>query len=353
MSEKLKKNILVTGTGGRSVGAGILHSLLRTGREVRNRWNVIATDAVPFSWGLYVADNGELLPHANEPNYITELNKIIKKHQIHAVIPGTEIEIEKMANFFHEIKVPVIANRKKLIPLMMDKFMLQETLLKLGVSYIETSPVSNWEKVAKKYGFPLIIKPTKGTGASRGLHIVATEKELLNIIPFLNPSSVPCVQPYIGNSDEEYTVGVLSNIKGEIIDSIVMKRNLIGLSLLYSRKMKDKEYAISTGYSQGYIVKHNQIQSFCEKVAFDIGSTGPLNIQLRLVGSEIYIFEIHPRFSGTTPIRADVGFNEVDILLRNRLFNEEFGRINYKHNIAAIRAFEHVIVPIAKLKKPD
>jgi carbamoyl-phosphate synthase large subunit len=49
-------------------------------------------------------------------------------------------------------------------------------------------------------------------------------------------------------------------------------------------------------------------------------------------------------------MRADVGFNEVDLLLRNHLFEEEFDRIPYMYDVAVIRAFEHVVVPIDKLK---
>jgi carbamoyl-phosphate synthase large subunit len=108
---------------------------------------------------------------------------------------------------------------------------------------------------------------------------------------------------------------------------------------------------VSTGNTQGFIIKDDGIQSFCESLALDLGSVGPLNIQLRIdeKTGEPYVFEIHPRFSGTTPIRADVGLNEVDILLRNKLFSESFDRQNYRYDVAAIRAFEHVIVPIEDL----
>jgi carbamoyl-phosphate synthase large subunit len=76
---------------------------------------------------------------------------------------------------------------------------------------------------------------------------------------------------------------------------------------------------------------------------------GPANIQCRLVGDEVKVFEVHPRFSGTTSIRAMVGFNEPDILIRNYLFNESFDRLNYQTNVAAIRAFQNLIVPISEI----
>jgi carbamoyl-phosphate synthase large subunit len=126
---------------------------------------------------------------------------------------------------------------------------------------------------------------------------------------------------------------------------------LAGLSLLTARSIAERRVALSTGYSQGFIIKNAEIQSFCERLAVQLDSRGPLNIQLRLDRGtrKPLVFEIHPRFSGTTPIRADVGFNEVDVLLRNLLFGESFGRFNYRTNVAAIRAFEHVIVPVDQL----
>jgi carbamoyl-phosphate synthase large subunit len=33
------------------------------------------------------------------------------------------------------------------------------------------------------------------------------------------------------------------------------------------------------------------------------------------------------------------------------LFDEKFERLNYKKNVAAIRAFEHVIVPIDEMQR--
>lgn len=348
----MKKNILVTGAGGRSVGSGILYALTRTNNGAKKRWNVIATDADPFSWGLYKADVGQILPFAKDPNYIKKIKSIINKYHIDAIIPGTQEEGEILTKSAAKLApIPIVANRRELYPLMMDKFAASQALNNLGAETIETLPLSQWEKIVDKFGFPVIVKPTKGTGGSRGLHIVASKAELEEILSKSDESTAPCIQPYIGSEDQEYTVGVLTDNDGDLIDSIVMKRKLVGLSLLEKRNIGSKSYAISTGYSQGFIIKNKKIQDFCENLALRLESTGPLNIQLRVANKKIYVFEIHPRFSGTTPIRASVGFNEVDILLRNYLFDEKFSRIHYQYNVAAIRAFEHVIVPIKNMKK--
>ena len=94
-------------------------------------------------------------------------------------------------------------------------------------------------------------------------------------------------------------------------------------------------------------MKHPTLQEACERLAGKIGIRGPANIQCRISPRGVTILEVHPRFSGTTSIRADVGFNEPDTLIRNYLHGESFGRLAYRTDVAAIRAFRTVIVPLA------
>jgi carbamoyl-phosphate synthase large subunit len=342
----MKARVLVTGAGGRSVGAGILHALMRADDVVRRRWEVVATDADPFSWGLYVADRNALVPPASAPGYLDRIGRLIATLDLAAVIPGTEPEAALLSEHREKLPVPVIANDARLMPLMTDKVRAKETLAELGLNFIPSHPWDQRTQAVKEFGYPLVVKPTRGTGGSRGVHLVTNQTEMEGLVPFVHAESVPIVQPYLGDADSEYTVGVLSDRDGYIIDSIVIRRKLIGLSLLESKNCGERTVAISTGISQGFVIRHQEIQGFCEDLASKLGSRGPMNFQLRVHNGEFYVFEIHPRFSGTTPIRASAGFNEPDILLRNHLYGEEFSRLDYRHDLAAIRAFEHVLVPI-------
>jgi carbamoyl-phosphate synthase large subunit len=347
----MKRNVLITAVGGRSVGSGILHALSRSSADVSSRWNVIAADADPFSWGLYKVGNRTLLPMGNHPNYLEAVSDAVKKFNVCAILPGSEIEANILAENKDMFSVPIIANKADLMPLMMDKFAANNKLIELGLPVIPTKPVEDWSQMANEFGFPLIVKPTKGTGGSKGVKLCISEEEISDLVLSLEPDSGYCVQPLFGTEDSEYTVGVLTDMDGVLIDSIVMRRKLTGLSLLDSKRIGGKRYSISTGYSQGYFIRDEAIQSFCEELALRIGSCGPLNIQLRVHNGEIYVFEIHPRFSGTSTMRADVGFNEPDILLRNSLDDMRFSRLNYKSDVAVIRAFEHVIIPIDDMVK--
>lgn len=348
----MKKNILVTGVGGRSVGSGIVHALCRSPSAQKEKWNVIGADADAFSWGLYITHQATLLPFASAPGYTEAVLRAVDHFALDAIIPGTEAETERLTRDRALLPVPVIANSPVIIPLMMDKRLAEQRLRELGLPFILSYTLEQSALAVSTHGFPLIAKPSVGTGGSRGLAMLFDQAELDRYIANTAPATRPMLQPYLGTPEEEYTVGVLSTPAGQLIDTIIMRRKLMGLSLLDAREKDGRRAAISTGYSQGFFIEDAEIREFCEALSLSLGSRGPLNLQLRRHAGQLYVFEIHPRFSGTTTMRADAGFNEPDVLLRHQLFGESFGRLGHRTNVAVIRAFEHVVVPIDDMLKP-
>jgi carbamoyl-phosphate synthase large subunit len=81
---------------------------------------------------------------------------------------------------------------------------------------------------------------------------------------------------------------------------------------------------VSSGVSQGVLAAFNTVADQCQTIAEALESRGPLNLQLRMVDGKASVFEINPRFSGTTSIRALAGFNEPDILLQTELVGVNF-----------------------------
>ena len=80
---------------------------------------------------------------------------------------------------------------------------------------------------------------------------------------------------------------------------------------------------ISSGYSQGYIGDFPAIRAQAESIATAVGSRGAINIQGRLRNGELIPFEINPRLSASTYLRAMAGFNEVDVLLQHQAFDAQ------------------------------
>jgi carbamoyl-phosphate synthase large subunit len=115
----------------------------------------------------------------------------------------------------------------------------------------------------------------------------------------------PLLQEYI-ESDAEYTTGVRVSKMGEVLGSVCAWRKL------------------KKGLSANVLVDDfAEVRRFMETVAAAMNTRGPLNFQARLKNGKYFIFEINARFSGTTSIRAMAGVNDVDLLIRNFLYDEK------------------------------
>lgn len=330
------------------MGYQILHGLLLLGTKYR----LVACDADPFSYGLYQVLHRYRVPRADSSEYLHSVLSLVKRENVDVVLPGNEPEVRVLAEHvgeFRAIGCDVVVNPSSVVHLCSNKGKLYQWLVEKGFGVPASAAATAWKELADRYGFPLVAKPTEISGASRNVALLNDEAEVDHYLATLPTNLEVVFQQYIDGPESEYTVGVMIGKNGETIDSIVMHRKLVGLSLGLEREIKGKCYALSTGYSQGYIVKHPFIQSQCEELALRIGARGPMNIQCRLSNDKLYVFEVHARFSGTSSFRADVGFNEPDVLIRNFCLGERFERLPYKTNVAAIRALSNIVVPINEL----
>lgn len=348
-----KSRVLITGVGGRSVGFQILHAL----RQLKKKpYDIIVCDADETAYGLYLAGSRYKVPKVSEEKaYIEKIISILNAEKIDILIPGTEIELRFLAQkrgLLAKHGCRLLASDSAILETCLDKKKCGHWLKDNDIGFPESAGVEDWGTLTKTHGFPIVAKPSDITGGSRNVEILADEKEVQDYIErFPRDHSAILFQHYVGSAESEYTVGVLSDRGGRIIDSIVLKRILSGLSLGIERVIDGQRYALSTGYSQGMIIKDQNIQSFCEDIALKLGTTGPLNVQLRIHSDgTIKVFELHPRFSGTTSIRAQAGFNEVDLAIRNFLYGEEFSRQYYLTNVFAMRALQNRIIPLGDVQ---
>jgi carbamoyl-phosphate synthase large subunit len=212
-------------------------------------------------------------------------------------------------------------------------------------------PADEWENLVARAGYPVVGKPTRDSGGSRDVALLASADEIIAYLEATQETGTEVMfQQYVGDGSSEYTVGVLLGRSGELIDSIVLRRELIGLSQGVTRSWQGATYSLSSGYSQGFIESHPQIAGECERLALALGARGPLNVQCRVQDGQVYVFEVHPRFSGSTSLRADVGFNETDVMVRNWCYGETFDRLEYQRDVAVMRAFQGLVVPIAEMQ---
>lgn len=342
MDGKTKKiTALVTAVGGRSVGYQILECL----KIAKNPYRIVTTDIDPFSPGLYEADSSYLLPPGDNKEYIKKLLALTRREKIDVILPGSQVEVKAMAKNINAFKnvVPIVSPYH-VVENSFDKEKLYRFLKENKILIPETIKLKNIED-ATQLKFPAVIKPSKDTSGSRNVYIVKDTEELKILFSDLQKEGIEILlQEYVGSEDEEYTVGVVIGKNGKVIDAIVMRRRLIGLSRGFERTINNKTYVLSTGYSQGFFVDQPDVKEYCEHVAKVVGAVGPLNIQCRRGKKGVYIFEVHPRFSGSASMRALMGFNEPDILIRDFLGLSSIDKVSYKTGYAVIRKFSNVVV---------
>jgi carbamoyl-phosphate synthase large subunit len=180
--------------------------------------------------------------------------------------------------------------------------------------------------------YPVVVKPFIGTGGSADCYIAQTREELTALAHYIGIETFGqgfLVQEYVGTPENEFTVGVLHDMDGAFLNSIAIRRRLSGQLNIRSavpnrsgRRELGPRLVISSGISHGQVGHFPEVTRPCEQIAASMGARGPLNIQCRVVDGEVKVFEINPRFSGTTSIRAMTGYNEPDVLIRRHLLGE-------------------------------
>jgi carbamoyl-phosphate synthase large subunit len=356
----LKTVAMITGLGGGGHGEQIFKAL----RIASTPYEIIGGDMSAFSKGLYEADYAYILPPASDPIYLNALLAVCKKHHVRVLFHGSEPELRVMSEkraIIEDAGIFLPINSQRVIDLCLDKARTMSWLRENGFDCPTTVEVS---KVTDLEGFdslPAVLKPSIGGGGSANTFLAQSREDLIALAKHLlsfQPSLV--VQEYVGTPESEYTVGVLTDMDGNLLNSIAVKRTITsGLSnkiKVLNHTGNDKlgqVLAISSGISQGEIGPFPEVTRPCEKIALVMGSRGPLNIQCRFVDGKLYPFEINPRFSGTTSLRAMVGYNEPDILVRIHVLGEKIKpRFPYRSGYITRGLVETLVsganVPIAK-----
>ncbi len=292
--------VLVTGAGA-LLGQGIIKSL----RTANTKYHIIAVDPDPRAVGLYWANKAYLVPLASESGYLDRICQIIKKERPDAVLIGTDVELIIFADNKSEIEsaydTHVIVSAPDIIRIADDKWLTYQFLLSNGFPYPRSALPEDISDLLRECDFPLVVKPRTGA-RSVDVHRVRNDQELNLALSLVYD---PIIQEDVATPEQEYTSGIII-VRGSVRAIVTMRRDL-----------KD-----GNTY-RAYVEPDTSFDALLSKIAEKLGGLGPLNFQFRPDGGVPKIFEINARFSGTTPLRAYAGFNEVDYIVRHFVLGEE------------------------------
>lgn len=295
-----KINIGVTGTGS-LIGQAIIKSIKKS--DLVDKVEIIGFDYFNNTIGSLWCQKNIILPDIlkveNEEKWKKVIFETIIKEKISILFVGVDFELLLFAQLKTEIEestgCKVVVSNEQVISIGNDKYLTYKFLKDNGLKYPKTwlqTEINNSE-----IKFPCILKPRVGA-RSKGVFIVKNKVDLLEKIKNIKE---PIIQELIGNEENEYTCGVLC-LDNKVISSIALRRYL-----------KEGNTSIAE-YSNSY---NDKIYDYINKIALKLNPNGSCNLQLRCdAKGDPYLFEINPRFSGTTYMRSLFGFKEVEYTIK-------------------------------------
>jgi len=267
----------------------------------------VGADVAPLKLGLYTVDRAYLAPYAREPRFADWLIDLCRNERVDAVLTGAEAilpALAQLASRVHEETGAVcLVSAPDIYRIGDDKLLTCQWLDTHGfpcAAYAVSEDADTVRMLAETHGYPLLAKP-RGGGGCRGLLRIDDETGLARVAG--KPEYL--VQRYVGSDTDEYTAGCFCDRDGRVRGCIVMRRELHeGTTVLAE------------------VGRYPVIRDAAIRMTEQLRPMGPCNIQLRMHEGQPVCFEMNIRFSGTTPVRARMGFNEVEAALRHYVLGE-------------------------------
>jgi carbamoyl-phosphate synthase large subunit len=324
------KKIVVTGAGA-VLGQGIIKSL----RSATLPCEIVALDPNPLSPGLYWADKAMIIPMANQTDYEAAIERILDQERPDAVLVGTDVELgifaQNRTDWEQRFSTHILVCSNDVVEIADDKYATAQFLEQHGLSNPKSVRAEDSEalqQLVAEVGFPLIVKPRRGARAvgvskvNNPIELAATIADRTDLV----------VQQMAGEDDQEYTAGVIF-FDDKVQASIVLRRDL-------------RDGNTYRAYSGDY----PDYEKYVHDIANALKPYGPANFQFRVDKNGVpRLFEINARFSGTTPMRALFGFNEVDLCLRKLILDEEITMPVIKHG-TVVRFLEEQFLENAQIE---
>lgn len=296
--------ILITGVGG-----PLGQALIKAARQSSIPLRILGTDRSELSVGLAWVDKSFVIPGIAQPDaYLGALRGICAAERPQLILPGSDGELELLAGHAQTLREEcgalVVASSPEVLRTSLDKWETCRFLQGAGLNFPRFARLEDTDDTTRlvgDLGFPLIAKPCRGSG-SKNVFKVWSWKEI-DYIRSLGGAMV--LQEYLQPDEEEYTVAVYTCRDGRQAGSISFRRELVAGNTY-----------------RAWVAQNPAVQREAEAVAAALRPAGPCNVQLRLTARGPVTFEINPRFSGTTAMRAHFGYNEVEMAVRDLALNE-------------------------------
>jgi carbamoyl-phosphate synthase large subunit len=305
--------IIVTGAGG-PAGVAVIRAL--DGHGVR----VVGVDADALAAGLRLADEGAVVPRADDSRYVPELVALARRTDATALVCTVAEEMAALNRAELQLRNAGVATwipSPAALEACLDKWRFVQVMQEAGVRV----PPTSLECVDRVPG-PWIVKPRFGRG-SRDVYTADDSRDLAWALRRVDQA---IVQTRV--TGREFTVDALVDPHGVMVGTV-------------PRWRLETKAGIST---KGRTFSDDNLVARTGEVLAAVGLTGPANVQGFVDGAGAITFiEVNPRFSGGLPLSIAAGADLVGEYLRGVLglpIRPE--RLTYRSGMTMIRHFEEV-----------
>lgn len=297
MSEPIRVIVMAVGS---PLGQSIMKALLASGLPV----SLFLTDIGSLAAGFYLEKKAVslILPPVKSPEYASALKEQLEAHAIQVVFPVIAQEhafFGQHPELSASLSLHVVSSPPETFELCSDKYRSMLHLRSRGLAVPDTSLAEEDGMVndfLSKNPFPVLVKPRFGA-SSMDVFLVRDARQL-GALRQAFARDYLILQEYLPGT-EEYTVGVYISRDRAVKRTFTIRRELkFGLSY------------------KGEIIDDPLIGGYALRVCSALGTTYSANVQVRLKDGRPFVFEINPRLSSTTSVRAHFGFNEPEMILR-------------------------------------
>lgn len=284
----------MTAIGG-NVGQGVLKSL----RSAKRRYRVVGVDMEPLSSGFSLADAAYVVPRTGSAGFEECLGEIVRTEGVEAIYVCSPPELRwfslERVRLEAEWNVSVLVNPPQVVETGSDKLATAGFLARAGfpsLGTVSAGDEAGLSRLIEEQGFPLLMKPRRGSSS----HDVFLAGSLREVQAVRNLVKDMVVQQYLPDDGAEFTAATLSGPDGRFRAAIVLHRHLLQGTTYRTELCTDPGLYAQVG-----------------AMTDALGAIGPCNFQFRICDGLPYVFEINPRWSGTSGIRYLYGFNDCDL----------------------------------------
>lgn len=232
----------------------------------------IAADPSPLAPAQYAADLRAAPPRIDDPDYVPFLQRLVEEHNVGAVVPLTDLDIEVLAS----ADLPAFVPSPQIARDTYDKYAAHELLLRHGLPSPPTVLPGE-----EPNSFPVMVKPRQGSGA-RSIHPAADREEMEFFIRYVKEPVM--VQRLMGG--DEFSIDILCDLDGRCL-------NAIPRTMIESRGGES---------IKGTVIHDEELIELGRNVTETLGVRGPCTVQaFRDPEIGLGITDVNTRFGGAFP----------------------------------------------------